>query len=135
MNPVNSRQQHSLTVLARAVTLALASAAMSTAFAQATPAAPAAEDAAPRAKDDAVRLGTITVIGKGDKLGAGQILNEDATKGRSTVTKDATEKDRATGNSYQALSILPGINTYNHDATGLFGGGLTIRGFGADQIG
>ena len=69
MNPVKSRQQHSLTVLARAVTLALASAAMSTAFAQATPAAPAAEDAAPRAKDDAVRLGTITVIGKGDKLG------------------------------------------------------------------
>jgi iron complex outermembrane receptor protein len=132
MNPVKFRQQHRLTVLARAVTLALASAAMSSAFAQATP---AAEDAAPRAKDDAVRLGTITVIGKGDKLGAGQILNEDATKGRSTVTKDATEKDRATGNSYQALSILPGINTFNHDATGLFGGGLTVRGFGADQIG
>jgi iron complex outermembrane recepter protein len=118
--------------LARAVALAVASAAVTGALAQA---APAADESAPRAKDDAVRLGTITVIGKGDKLGAGQILNEDATKGRSTVTKDATEKDRATGNSYQALSILPGINTFNHDATGLFGGGLTIRGFGADQIG
>ena len=118
--------------LARAVALAVASAAVTGALAQVTP---AAEEAAPRAKDDTIRLGTITIIGKGDKLGAGQILNEDATKGRSTVTKDATEKDRATGNSYQALSILPGINTYNHDATGLFGGGLTIRGFGADQIG
>ncbi len=118
--------------LTRAVALAVTSAAVTSALAQATP---AAEEAAPRAKDDTVRLGTITIIGKGDKLGAGQILNEDATKGRSTVTKDATEKDRATGNSYQALSILPGINTYNHDATGLFGGGLTIRGFGADQIG
>ena len=122
----------SVKALARAVSLAVASAAVTGALAQATP---AAEDAAPRAKDDTVRLGTITIIGKGDKLGAGQILNEDAVKGRSTVTKDATEKDRATGNSYQALSILPGINTYNHDATGLFGGGLTIRGFGADQIG
>ena len=135
MNSAQPRHQYSLSVLARAVTLALASAALSSAFAQTTQSAPAAEDSAPRAKDDAVRLGTITVIGKGDKLGAGQILNEDATKGRSTVTKDATEKDRATGNPYQALSILPGINTYNHDATGLFGGGMTIRGFGADQIG
>ena len=83
--------------LARAVALAVASAAVTGALAQVTP---VAEEAAPRAKDDTVRLGTITIIGKGDKLGAGQILNEDATKGRSTVTKDATEKDRATGNSY-----------------------------------
>ena len=135
MNPVNSRQQHSLTVLARAVTLALASAAMSSAFAQATPAAPAAEDAAPRAKDDAVRLGTITIIGQGDKLGAGQILKEDAVKARSTVTKEATEKDQATSNPFQAISLLPSVNTFSHDATGLFGGGISIRGFGADQIG
>ena len=116
--------------------LALASATLpGGALAQTAPAAPATEDAAPRAKDDAVRLGTITVIGKGDKLGAGQILNEDAVKARSTVTREATEKDRATGNSYQALSILPGINTFNHDATGLFGGGLNIRGFDSSQIG
>ena len=138
MYTVPANHRHSLNLLTRAVTLALASAAVSGAFAQTattTPPAPAAENAAPRAKDDAVRLGTITVIGKGDNLGAGQILNEDATKARSTVTKDATEKDRATGNTYQALSILPGINTFNHDATGLFGGGMTIRGFGADQIG
>ena len=132
MNPVQSRHQHSLTVLARAVTLALASAAMSSAFAQA---APAADDAAPRAKDDAVRLGTVTVTGSGSKLGAGQILNEDTVKARSTVTKDATEKDRATGNSYQALALLPGINTFNHDATGLFGGGLNVRGFDVTQLG
>ncbi|MBL8310159.1 MAG: TonB-dependent receptor [Burkholderiales bacterium] len=93
------------------------------------------KDDAPRAKEDAIRVGTITIVGQGDKLGAGQILKEDTVKARSTVTKDATEKDRATGNPYQAIAILPGINTFNHDATGLFGGGLTIRGFGADQIG
>lgn len=118
--------------LARAVALAVASAAVTGALAQA---APAADDAAPRAKEDAVRLGTITITGEGNKLGAGQILNEDAVKARSTVTKDATEKDRSTGNPYQALSLLPGVNTFNHDATGLFGGGFTMRGFGADQIG
>lgn len=118
--------------LTRAVALAVASAAVTGALAQA---APAADDAAPRAKEDAVRLGTITITGEGNKLGAGQILNEDAVKARSTVTKDATEKDRSTGNPYQALSLLPGVNTFNHDATGLFGGGFTMRGFGADQIG
>lgn len=135
MNFVKCRRQHSLTALAQAVTLALAGAAVSGAFAQTAPDVTPAETTAPRAKDDAVRLGTITIVGKGDKLGAGQILNEDATKSRSTVTKDATEKDRATGNPYQAISILPGVNTFNHDATGLFGGGLTIRGFNSDQIG
>jgi len=125
--------QPKLSAIARAVALTLATAAIGTAVAQT--ATDKKDDQAPRAKEDAVRVGTITVVGQGDKLGAGQILNEDAVKGRSTVTKEASEKDRTTGNTYQALSILPGINTYNHDATGLFGGGLTIRGFGADQIG
>jgi iron complex outermembrane recepter protein len=124
----------SFKLLARAVALAVATAAASAAFAQTTP-TKADDDAQPRPKDDAVRLGTITIVGQGDKLGAGQILKEDAVKARSTVTQAATEKDRATGNPYQALSLLPGINTFNHDATGLFGGGLTMRGFNSDQIG
>lgn len=98
-------------------------------------AAGGADGGVPRAKDDNVRLGTITIVGEGGKLGAGQMLNEDAVKGRSTVTKSATEKNLATGNPYQALSLLPGVNTFNHDATGLFGGGLTVRGFGSDQMG
>ena len=142
MNFVSSSHQHSLTVLARAVALALASATLTGGVhaqtpppvAPVAPVAPA-EEAAPRAKDDAVRLGTVTVTGSGAKLGAGQILNEDTVKARSTVTRDATEKDRATGNSYQALSLLPGINTFNHDATGLFGGGLNVRGFDVTQLG
>jgi iron complex outermembrane receptor protein len=130
---LTNTSQPKLSAIARAVALTLATAAIGTAVAQT--ATDKKDDQAPRAKEDTVRLGTITVVGQGDKLGAGQILNEDAVKGRSTVTKEASEKDRTTGNTYQALSILPGINTYNHDATGLFGGGLTIRGFGADQIG
>jgi iron complex outermembrane recepter protein len=118
--------------IAAAIAATIAPYATTPLYAQA---AAAAEESTPRPKDDAVRLGTITIVGQGDKLGAGQILNEDAVKARSTVTKQATEKDRATGNPYQALSLLPGVNTYNHDATGLFGGGFTMRGFGADQIG
>lgn len=114
------------TALSLAVALAVAPA-----FAQANK----DDDGQPRAKDDNVRLGTITIVGEGGKLGAGQMLNEDAVKGRSTVTKSATEKNLATGNPYQALSLLPGVNTFNHDATGLFGGGLTVRGFGSDQMG
>lgn len=98
-------------------------------------AAGTSEEGQPRAKDDNVRLGTIMVVGEGNKLGAGQMLNEDSVKGRSTVTKSASEKNLATGNPYQALTLLPSINTYSHDATGLFGGGLTVRGFGSDQLG
>ncbi len=94
-----------------------------------------ANEGQPRAKEDSVRLGTITIVGEGNKLGAGLMLNEDTVKGRSTITKASTEKDIATGNPYQALALLPGINTFSHDATGLFGGGLTIRGFGSDQLG
>ncbi|ANH69534.1 TonB-dependent receptor [Mitsuaria sp. 7] len=94
-----------------------------------------ADDGAPRAKEDKVRLGTITIVGSGNKLAAGQMVNEDGAKARSTVTREAIDKDRASGNPFQALSLLPGVNTYNYDATGLFGGGLTVRGFGADQMG
>jgi iron complex outermembrane recepter protein len=99
------------------------------------PAASAAEDDAPRAKDDVIRLGTITVTGQGDRLGAGQIINEDTFKSRSTITRAAMEKDRATGNLYQSIELLPSVNSFNHDATGLFGGGLSMRGFNSDQIG
>jgi iron complex outermembrane recepter protein len=114
--------------LAAALVVGLWSAA---AFAQAVK----VEDAAPAPKDDTIRLGTITITGSGERLGAGQMLNEDASKARSTVTRAATEKNRATENAYQALSLLPGVNTFSHDATGLYGGGLTIRGFNSDQLG
>jgi iron complex outermembrane receptor protein len=117
--------------VARAITVVLAGVGAAAAFAQTV------GDAAdtPRPTDDGIRIGTIVITGKGDRLGAGQILKEDAVKGRSTVTRAATEKDRATGNSFQALALLPGVNTFSHDATGLFGGGITVRGFGGDQLG
>jgi len=115
-----------------ALSLAIAVLATAPAFGQSTD---SKDEAQPRAKEDSVRLGTITIVGEGNKLGAGLMLNEDTVKGRSTITKASTEKDLASGNPFQALALLPGINTFSHDATGLYGGGLTIRGFGSDQLG
>ena len=125
-------QHHlSITRITRAVAILAATLAASAAHAQTS--TDAADE--PRAKDDQVRIGTIVITGRGDRLGAGQMLKEDATKARSTVTRAATEKDRATGNSFQAMSLLPGVNTFSHDATGLFGGTISVRGFTADQMG
>ena len=75
------------------------------------------------------------VVITGKKIGMGLMVTEDAPKARSTITAEELEKQRPTGNAYQALEMLPSVNSYNHDATGLFGGGLTLRGFNSDQIG
>lgn len=76
-----------------------------------------------------------TVIITGKKIGMGLMVTEDAPKARSTITAEELEKQRPTGNAYEALEMLPSVNSYNNDATGLFGGGLTLRGFNSDQIG
>jgi iron complex outermembrane receptor protein len=78
---------------------------------------------------------TREVIITGKKTGMGLMVTEDAPKARSTITAAELEKQRPTGNAYQALELLPSVNSYNYDATGLFGGGLTLRGFNSDQIG
>ncbi|WP_460992164.1 hypothetical protein, partial [Staphylococcus aureus] len=59
------------------------------------------------------------------KTGMGLMVTEDAPKARSTITAEELEKQRPTGNAYEALEMLPAVNSYNYDATGLFGGGLT----------
>ncbi len=71
----------------------------------------------------------------GQKAGMGLMVREDAPKARSTITKEEIQKLRGTDNAYQSLSLLPSVNSYNYDGTGLFGGGLTMRGFNSDQIG
>lgn len=75
----------------------------------------------------------VTITGK--KVGMGLMVQEIAPKARSTVTAEELSKQRPTGNAYQALELMPAVNSYNYDATGLFGGGLTLRGFNSDQIG
>lgn len=82
-----------------------------------------------------VEVGKITVTGEGDKLGTGLIIDEDTPKAKSTVTKAQIDKLRSSGNPYQALALLPGVNSNSQDATGLFGGNLRVRGFNSDQMG
>lgn len=80
-------------------------------------------------------IGKITVTGEGDKLGTGLLVDEDTPKAKSTVTKAQLDKVRASSNPFQAMSLMPGVNSYSYDATGLFGGSLRVRGFNSDQMG
>lgn len=80
-------------------------------------------------------VGKITVTGEGDKLGTGLIIDEDTPKAKSTVTKAQLEKTRSSSNPFQALALLPGVNSTSQDATGMFGGTLRVRGFNSDQMG
>ncbi|HZV63920.1 MAG TPA: TonB-dependent receptor [Telluria sp.] len=113
----NQQPKLRLSLIALACQLACASAA----FAQTA----SSDAAAPKAE----------VVITGKKIGMGLMVNEDAPKARSTITAEELEKQRPTGNAYQALEMLPAVNSYNYDATGLFGGGMTLRGFNSDQIG
>ncbi len=104
----------------RLTMIAVAVLSMSSAYAQ----------NAPQVNDSGAQV-TIT----GAKLGMGLMVQEDAPKARSTITAEELAKQRPTGNAYAALELLPAVNSFNYDATGLFGGGLTLRGFNSDQIG
>jgi len=76
---------------------------------------------------------TVTITGK--KVGMGLMVQEEVPKARSTVTAEELAKQRPTGNAFDALALMPSVNTYSYDGTGLFGGGLTLRGFNSDQLG
>ncbi|WP_159727258.1 TonB-dependent receptor [Methylosinus sp. Ce-a6] len=68
-------------------------------------------------------------------LGGGFMIEEEAVKSRSTVTRDAIAKMSPTANPYQLINMLPGVNVASPDNSGLNGGNITIRGFNSDQIG
>lgn len=84
---------------------------------------------------DATDVGTVNIAGQGDDLGNGLLIDEDGSKAKSTVTKAAIEKARASANPFQLLNLEPGVNASSFDATGLFGGNLRVRGFNSDQMG
>ncbi|MDD5113433.1 MAG: TonB-dependent receptor [Methylobacter sp.] len=60
---------------------------------------------------------------------------QDTPQSRSIISRAAIEQKSPLNNAYQAMDLLPGVNTYSYDATGLFGGGLRMRGFNSDQLG
>lgn len=79
-------------------------------------------------------VGTIGVQGKAT-AGGGYMVQEESIKGRSTVTKEALDKQTATGNAIDKLKYTPGLNISSEDATGLSGFRFTMRGLNSDQVG
>lgn len=85
---------------------------------------------------DTTDVGKVTVQGTtGTPQDTGLIQAEETPKARSSVNRDYLEKQSATGNPYQMINLLPGVNTYDQDGTGLFGGNIRVRGFNSDQLG
>ena len=71
----------------------------------------------------------------GVDIGGGYMINEEATKSRSTVTRDAIDKMSPTANPYQMINLLPGVVSSSVDNTGLNGGNIKVRGFNSDHLG
>jgi iron complex outermembrane receptor protein len=80
----------------------------------------------------ATDVGRISVEGQGD---AGLIQAEETPKARSSVNRAHLDTLNPTSNPYQAIELLPGVSTFSYDATGLYGGGLRVRGANSDQMG
>ena len=85
---------------------------------------PTKDEQAPRAKEDAVRVGTITRCWSG-ATNSVPVKSSTKTPSRAaapspgnTPRKGIARPEHVSGAVHPA-----GINTYNHDATGLFGGG------------
>jgi len=76
-------------------------------------------------------LGGVT----GTDVGGGYMIKEEAKKTRSTVTRDAIDKQSPTANPYQLINLLPGVVQSSTDNTGLNGGNIRLRGFNSDHIG
>lgn len=83
----------------------------------------------------ATDVGRIAVEGLPGGSNSGLIVQEDTPKARSSVNRAHIETLSPSSNPYQAIELLPGVNTFSNDATGLFGGGLRVRGANSDQMG
>jgi iron complex outermembrane receptor protein len=80
-------------------------------------------------------VGKVTVQGDNGGQSTGLIQQEESAKARSSVNRDYMEKQSTTSNPYQMINLLPGVNSYDQDGTGLFGGNVRVRGFNSDQLG
>ena len=83
----------------------------------------------------ATDVGKINVEGQPGATDTGLIAQEDSPKTRSAVNRAFLDKLNPSTNAFQAIDLLPGVNTFSYDATGLFGGGIRVRGFAGDQMG
>jgi len=82
---------------------------------------------------ETVDIGEVEITGQ--NLGNGHMVQEEAPKARSTVTKEALEKMNPAGNGIDKLKYTPGVNVSSDDASGLSGFNFTMRGMNSNQIG
>ena len=80
-------------------------------------------------------VGRISVDGLPGGTNTGLMVQEDTPKARSSVSRTHLDTLNPSNNPYQAIELLPGVNTFSYDATGMFGGGLRVRGANSDQMG
>lgn len=80
-------------------------------------------------------VGKINVEGQPGGTDSGLISQEESPKARSAVNRAFLDKLNPSANSFQVIELLPGVNTFSSDGTGLFGGGIRVRGFAGDQMG
>lgn len=83
----------------------------------------------------ATDVGKINVEGQSGATDSGLISQEETPKARSSVNRAYLDKLNPSANAFQAIDLLPGVNAFSTDATGLFGGGIRVRGFAGDQMG
>jgi len=83
----------------------------------------------------ATDVGKINVEGQPGATDSGLISQEETPKARSSVNRAYLDKLNPSANAFQAIDLLPGVNTFSYDSTGLFNGGIRVRGFAGDQMG
>ena len=83
----------------------------------------------------ATDVGRIQVDSLPGGTASGLLVQEDTPKARSSVSRAHMDTLNPTANPFQAIELLPGVNTFSQDATGLFGGGMRVRGANSDQMG
>ncbi len=83
----------------------------------------------------ATDVGKINVEGQAGGTDTGLVSQEETPKARSSVNRAYLDKLNPSANAFQVIDLLPGVNAFSTDATGLFGGGIRVRGFAGDQMG
>jgi iron complex outermembrane receptor protein len=84
----------------------------------------------------ATDVGKINVEGQPGGTDSGFLISQEETaKARSAVNRAYMDKLNPSANAFQVIDLLPGVKTFSYDSTGLFGGGIRVRGFAGDQMG
>lgn len=71
----------------------------------------------------------------GRALGGGLMVNQDAPKSVSEITRDFIAKQNPASNPMQLIQLLPGANVSDTDPMGMTGGHISVRGLTESQMG